>query len=84
MATYQITAPSGKQYKITGPEGASREDLIRQIKAQEDRDSRIGGDDYQYKSEDPGFIRSVGDLGVNFASGLNLSLIHISEPTRPY
>ena len=71
MATYQITAPSGKQYKITGPEGASREDLIRQIKAQEDRDSRIGGDDYQYKSEDPGFIRSVGDLGVNFASGLN-------------
>ena len=60
MATYEITAPNGKTYEITGPPNASREDLIRQIKAQEHRDSQLGGKDYQYESEDPGFWRSAG------------------------
>jgi len=71
MATYQITAPSGKKYKINGPSGASREDLIRQIKKQEGIDANTyGSDSYEYESEDIGYLTKVKDNVVAVAAGI--------------
>ena len=38
MAVYQITAPDGAVYRITGPENARQEDLIRAIQKQTQQD----------------------------------------------
>jgi len=38
MAVYQITAPDGSVYRITGPENARQEDLIRAVRRQTQQD----------------------------------------------
>ena len=70
MATYQITTPNGETYKVTGPPGASREDLIQQLEAQKSAPSNQYGDDYQYKSEDTNFLVDVKDTAVGGLSGI--------------
>jgi len=71
MATYQITAPSGKTYRVNGPPGASREDLIRQIKKQEAIDANsFGSDSYEYESEDTNIFQDIKDTAVGGLSGI--------------
>ena len=64
---YAIIATGGKQYRV------SQGDVIFVEKIEQDVDSTIDFD----------VLMLAGDDGVKVGNPLVLSLIHISEPTRP-
>ena len=48
MATYRIPGPDGKNYEITGPEGASQEEIIDEVMRQ-----HFGREPKRYKDTTP-------------------------------
>lgn len=71
MATYRISGPDGKTYQVEGPPGATRDDIIREVKRQQGIDANTyGSDNYQYESEDTNFAQDVQDNVVAVAAGI--------------
>ena len=71
MATYRISGPDGKTYQVEGPPGATRDDIIREIKRQQGIDANTyGSDNYVYKSEDTNYFEDVKDNIVSVAAGI--------------
>ena len=60
MATYEITAPDGKAYNIEGPEGASKEQLVRALQY------------HLYPSESVGSSKQPDSATKTFAKTLGL------------
>ena len=65
MATYQITAPDGKTYRINGPDGASQQDVVNAVIAQHP----MAGQTTQQLQEEPSAPFSASDLARSFGTG---------------
>lgn len=67
MPLYRIQGPDGKTYSLTGPEGATREQVIAEITRQ------LGSSPVAAKTEQPAEPSSIaqraGDLGLSLAQG---------------
>ncbi len=66
MATYQITAPDGNKYKLTGPDNASQQDLIGALLAQHPMAGQSTAELESAKSAPMSF----GDTARSIGSGL--------------
>jgi hypothetical protein len=68
MARYKLSGPNGKQYILTGPEGASKEDLLGVLQ------SKIGSIPEQpvapTEEPDATFGESIKDVGVSALQGV--------------
>ena len=81
MARYEVTAPNGNKYQVTAPEGATLAELREYVKRKHPDSHSSGavgrnyGDaNYQYKSEEPSFLRKVGDIGTQIITGTERAL----------
>ena len=66
MATYQITAPDGSKYRLTGPDNASHDDLVNAVIAQHP----MAGMTTEELENAPRASTSIGDIGRSFGMGL--------------
>ena len=58
MPTFEITAPDGRVFEVTGPEGSTAEQALAQVQAQ-----------YGQKPEQPTILQKVGRIGLGLARG---------------
>ena len=58
MPTFEITAPDGRVFEVTGPEGSTAEQALAQVQAQ-----------YGQKPEQPTILQNVGRVGLGLARG---------------
>ena len=66
MATYQITAPDGSKYRLTGPDNASHDDLVNAVLAQHP----MAGMTTEELENAPRASTSIGDIGRSFGMGV--------------
>jgi hypothetical protein len=73
MATFEITSPDGRKFRVTGPEGATREDALAKVQAQ-----------YSQQPEKPeyvtghntvmGALKGASDIGATLLSPVDFAL----------
>lgn len=84
MPTFEITSPDGRKFRVNGPDGATKQDALDQVRARvAAEDIKGGGDDLAYRSSIlplgktkegnivpaiPGAIKSLIDLPQQFIS----------------
>ena len=66
MATYQITAPDGSKYRLTGPDNASHDDLVNAVLAEHP----MAGMTTEELENAPRASTSIGDIGRSFGMGV--------------
>jgi hypothetical protein len=71
MPTFEITSPEGKKYRVTAPEGSTREQALEKVKAQIGSASQPTQDNYD-PSEGGGTLNFAGfDTGIKTPQGVD-------------